>query len=190
MLARLSNPNFQSEVTQTNGFLVYVFKDSHVERAIGSLSYYLNANAPYFFIDQDGILKRDGSFLTGRYTITKIHKVIGRSNLFRRIGFDMPLRITKTHFERTARILIEAKNVFENKFGSNRFFVVLYPDSKRSKWFENRLSKEGIGCLDYSNLFDMKDPKHHLPNDGHPSPLSHRDIAIRLVSDLQTAGEI
>jgi hypothetical protein len=191
MLATLQRDTFAREITEPQGMLVYLFNDDQIPRAVGSMRVH-NAWAhhlPFYTLDAQHRLVRRGNFTSGRPLVAWFYWALGASQMARYFGVDFPRTLTEEHFTLTARILAEARDAFRRTFHSDRFYVLLYPGSKRAKRLIPALVQAGIPYLDYTALFDPHQPAFHIVGDGHPTPTAHRTVATRVAHDLGLMNE-
>jgi len=189
MLAKLQSYEIIKEVEVNGGhaILVYVFQNSHINRAIGSM--YTSGwthQMPYYLIDSNDNLIRKGSFESGRPVVTFLYRLARSSELVKYSGITFP-RIREEHIRITARIIEESRNTFREKFHSDDFYVLIHPGSGfRGRRLIPYFESAGIKYLDYSNLIDRTKKKFRLQEgDGsHPTALSHKIVAERLVKDI------
>jgi hypothetical protein len=191
LLARLESGTLRSEVEGDSGVGVYLFIDSHVNRAIGSLVVYTGwaHHAPHYVLDASGEPVRRGSLTTGRPFTALVQSVLGRSQLLRTFRIELPPRITDDHVDLTARILARAARLLRQQLGGGRFVVVAFPGSTLAGRLGAALDARGVELLDYSRLLDYAQPEHHIAHDWHPTPLTNRRLAQRLVADLGLAAD-
>jgi len=187
ILAELENINFQSEVREKNGILIYVFIDDHVHRAIGSSSVWgWKFHGVYYRQAEDGKLVRAGSFLTGKPFLTRIYQILGKSRILRVLKISFPIRIRDPHIKLAASAIWQIKENFNAQYPRGEFYVLIYPSSQFGGRLIDYLKGMGIRYLDYRHLFFNNDPRFRLPEgDDHPSALAHKTIAEKLVEDLE-----
>lgn len=187
LLAKLETGTLPEEVDQDEGTLLYVFIDSHVNRAIGSFVVYTGwANAtPHYALDDTGIPVRRGSLTTGRPLRSVVYSVLGLSPSLRYLGVEIPFTITDRHVAFTAAILERSAELFEQSFERARFVVVLFPGSALADQIGAALRDRDVDYLDYSALLDWNDPRYFIPEDWHPAPETYRILAERLARDLR-----
>lgn len=190
VLARLESGQLRREVRQPEGRGVYLFIDSHVNRAIGSLVVYTRWAwaVPHYAIDPSGTPVRRGTLTTGRPLRSIVYATLGMSAIVRELGFEIPLWITDDHVEATARLLARASELLGRQLRSRGLTVVIFPGSRHAERLRHHLAARGVETLDYSALLDWEDPRYFIPEDWHPSPLTNRILAERLVEDLGLAG--
>jgi hypothetical protein len=187
LLARLEAGGVREQVAEDQGSLVYVFIDSHVNRAVGSLVVYSGwaDTAPHYELTRDGTPIRRGSFTTGRFWTSLLYNALGRSAAVRLFRIEHPFAIGEPQVEFAARLFARAQELFQDEFGAQRFAVLLFPGSELAAPMRAALARHGVESLDYSALLDFQEPDHHLPVDRHPSALAYRRIAGRLGRDLR-----
>ena len=184
MLMQLRREEMRAEIAEPEGIAVYVFIDHHVDRVTGrsdALWGYL-WDGPYFTLD-DGELTYRGGFRWNRTAQSLINYAVSRSHTLGYFNRSFS-PVTDASLDLTARIIVEARDAFAAKFGSDAFYVVFYPQAWRAPTMIARLEPAGVKVLDYSHLFDGLAENPFIPDDGHPGPAGHRIVARRLVSDL------
>ncbi|MDM8531041.1 hypothetical protein QUF63_07700 [Anaerolineales bacterium HSG25] len=192
MLAKLESDALRDELptlaTSNKITLIYVFIDAHVERAIGSM-YVHNAwgdKMPYYTIDWSGNLIRQGNFTTGRPIIATLYKQLPNSEIASYFNVTIPPRLTDRHYKFTAQLIAAARDTFQDKFGSDQFYVVVYPDE--GDYFEDiqpHFETAGLNVLNYDKRMKL-DPEAGLgiKNDGHPTGKAHQQVARWIIEDL------
>jgi len=181
MLAKLQSDEITEEVDQAgHGVSVYTFIDGHVPRVIGSMrALYFVRYHPYYTLDRDDRLVRRGSFTSGRPILTRLYWLISKSQTLKYFRIDWP-RVNENHIRLTARIISESRRLFREKFGSDAFYVLIYPGAiYYGKRLIPYLEQADIKYLDYSDL-----PSEKIPYDGHPTAKAHQAVAKRLVKYL------
>jgi len=186
LLARLESGSLRGEVGEREGDLVYLFIDSHVNRAIGSLVVYNGwaHSAPNYEIDATGEVVRRGTLTTGKPLTALAYSMLGLSQVLRHFRVEIPPVITDAHVEFTAQIFARSAVLFREQFGSGRFVVVMFPGSTLAGRLRLALERLGVEFLDYSQLFDYQQPEYHLPEDWHPTARANQVMAQRLDADL------
>lgn len=77
------------------------------------------------------------------------------------------------------------KSEFSAKYENSQFYVIFNPiTAKTSDRMKKLLSDFGVEFLDYSKVWDPKNPASVIP-EGHPSPLVYRLVAEQLAKDLR-----
>ena len=126
----------------------------------------------------------------GRPLITLAYFFWTKSNLATYFGVDLPLRYSRNDYRLTATILKESGRRLAEQLHLRRFVVVLgqvYNEPQRRVIDDVRdaLVREGVAHLDYTRLFDTRDPRYRLSDlDYHNSAEANRIMATRLVADL------
>lgn len=186
LLARLESGRLRAEVEEQSGLLVYLFIDSHVNRAIGSLEVYTGwaHEAPHYALDARGEPVRRGNLTTGRPATALALSVLGKSQLLRYFRVELPPVITDDHVDFTARLFARSAALFHEQFGGGRFVVVAFPGSKLAGRLGHALDARGIEFVDLSRLLDYGQPEYHLAHDWHPTALTNQKLAERIVGEL------
>jgi hypothetical protein len=184
MLANLQRENITAEIEESQGLLIYIFINEHVLRAIGSMGIHVQRGEvmPYYYIDTDGKLKRNGDLVSGRPVLSVLYNVVGSSQILKFFHFDLPLEPGDRDFQTTARIIEEARNVYREKFHNDQFYVLIFPGLGVPELLPY-LDAAGVKYLDYSHLPQMYDEDFWL-GEGHPTAKAHRLVAEKLVQEL------
>jgi len=165
---------------------VYLFIDGHIGRAIGSV-YVVNRygrRAPYFRLEDDELVVRRGSYLSGRFFTSITFWALGKSVILRELGFDWPRPGSSRSLRITAGIVRAASSEFAARTGGGRFYMVVYPGSR---WGAEVARQAGVTVLDYTELFDPLESDYVIEGDGHPSAYAIPQLAGRLAQDLATS---
>lgn len=183
MLAKLQSDELLAEIPEEQGILIYTFIDHHINRAIGDMRWHLDRGyaVPYYTIDSEDNLVRKGTLVSGRPFTSLVYTILGTSQTLQYFKLNLP-KINDEHYRQTARILEESRNVFEDKFGSEDFYILLYPGNGEK--LKPYLEKANVKYLDYSHLFDPSQTGFTIEGDGHPTPQAHKIIAEQLTRDL------
>lgn len=194
MLARLEGEKIRADIKENDGLLIYLFNDWDVLRVIGNAKLVATHGGgyPYYTYDAMGNLIRKNDFNHGRFILTKIYKLLAKSNFVNYFKIDFPLVITDEHIKLTADIIKDARNNFKTKFKSDNFYVVIYPRSKQcGKKIIPYLEEAGIRYLDFSDLLDkplmeekLSRDLFYIKGDEHPTARLHEMVAKKLVQEL------
>lgn len=186
MLAKLEKNGIRKEVAEKKGALIFQFIDSHIERIAGAPQYYDSFSHPYYSLDKNGALKHQGNFLTGRPYKTMLYRILGRAGLLSPFGMELGFTPREKHYRLTEAIFNEARLKFKEKFGSDEFYVLIFPDKKSSitRNMTERLERSEVRCLNYLDLFDGTLDKYQIPNDGHPNALADLLMAKQIAKDF------
>jgi hypothetical protein len=188
MLAQLQRAEMKTEVGEDDGILVYTFIFEHIGRAIGAMRIHAQRGdvMPYYYIDRQNNLVRQGDFASGRPLVSVLYTAAGASQTLRFFNIDLPPRLRAQDLEITARLLEESRDIYRQKFGSDQFLVVIYPGLGQPELLPY-LQAAGIRYLDYSALPAAVEPDFWL-GEGHPTAKAHKMVAEKLVQDLGLAG--
>ena len=178
-LALIQSRDLQSEIAEQNGVLIHLFIDDHVQRLIGSrrLIKLWASNFPYYYLEND-ILKRDGSFWSGRHFQTRFYRAISQSAFIDLFDIDFPWYVSDSHLELFRAVLHEAKNEFKRQFPEGRFIVVIGPGSKLAPRIVSVLAESKIEVLDLSDLLDKDEKRYKIHwTEGHPNGTYYFEMA-------------
>ncbi len=187
LLTMLQTNNLQTQIKESNGRLIYLFIDDHLPRLIGSrrLIKMWARDFPYFFIE-NGALKQDGTFTTGRPFTTAIYRILTQSAFIDLFDIDIPWSISDRHLELAAKVFAAAQHEFLNQYPKGDFVIVIAPNSTLAPRLIPQLKKEGVPYLDYSQLLDREKPEYKLfRTEGHPNGLYYQHIAQKLAGDME-----
>jgi hypothetical protein len=168
---------------------IYVFIPNHVRRVIGSYSIIRwSRHAPYYPLDATGQPVRRGSFQSDRAGLTRLYDFLHGDYVLRYGGVDFPPWLAPRHFEHCAALLEAAAARFKAQFGSDRFWVVLFPDAPGNEFdpavIAPYLRDRGIAVLDYSRLFaGVDEPLFYGPHDSHPRARAYALLADAMARD-------
>jgi hypothetical protein len=188
MLARLEQPTFSSEISETDGLAVYMFIDAHVERAIGSMYVYnaWGADMPYYTVNWRGELEQQGSFRTGRPVLSTLYSRLAETEFARYYNLNIPGRLRKGHYWLTARIIAEARDEFLQHYPDGQFYVAVYPDE--GDYFEDiapYLAEFQLKVLNYDEWLKLEaETGTAIKGDGHPTGTAHKQVAEWITQDL------
>jgi hypothetical protein len=185
-VAALERPLIRSEIPEETGALVYLYLDLLVERAIPTMMEYFNwgPDAPYYALNERGQVERKGPMPLEEPTRTAIYKWLWKSEVLKFLVLDYPFFFSDGHYELMAKIFAKAKQVYEEKFQNDNFYIVLYPGSKSGKRIIPLLEKLNVKYLDYSNLFNPEEGYRLGLGDLHPNARANQILAEKLSADL------
>lgn len=186
MLAQLQSEDLKKEINEKHGILIYTFIDHHIDRAIGTLRVYnqWGLRIPFYTIDDHDRLVRKGSFTSGRPFLSLLYWGMGKSQILKAYGVNVPSRIREDHIRLTARIIEESRNAFKKQFPSGEFYLLLYPGVRRGKEMIPYFERAGVKYLDYSSLIKWPYQEFTIEDDSHPTAKGHRIVAAQLAQDL------
>jgi hypothetical protein len=191
VIERIQKNYLWRNIKESQGQAVYVFFNDHFNRVFGRMSAVgtWGADLPYIFEDEPGHFKVNGSFAQERPFYTRLSRYLASLEFTHFFHLDFPPRFTRFHFEQYAKIILQMKNEYLNRFPGQRFAVAFYPGSvsSLSSYLIPELEKLGISYLDYTpfelSQYTMKPTQHRY--DGHPSAEAHRLWGEVLARDLQ-----
>lgn len=184
--------------------LVFVFVPGHVRRAIGSMRVVTGwaRHFPYYALEDGGpALAYRGTFTSGRPWRARLYSVLSKEAILKYYDVDIPVGIGDHHIAFVARMMAESRAIFEKRFKTDDFYVVIYPNHPRDEFDGGRLAphleREGVRFLDYSDFFaegddgddrDDGDDGYWLEYDLHPAAKAHRRLGEQLANDLDLGG--
>lgn len=186
VLTLLQESDIRNQIQESNGMLIYPLISTHVQRAIGSMIVYSTwgYSMPYYYVDTDGSLKRDRNFTAGRPLRSMFYSLIGRSQLFKYLGLDLPFNVSEQNYRLTATIIGAAKSAYEEQFGNENFYVLIWPGATSGKELIPYLEKQGIRYLNYFSRIDFGEEKYQIQGDGHPSSYAQQALAQFIAEDI------
>ncbi|MCC6487772.1 MAG: hypothetical protein IT364_09750 [Candidatus Hydrogenedentes bacterium] len=189
MLAQLEKPALPEELEAPADIALYVFIPAHIRRCYGSMTV-MNRWGSYFpcyGVHGDSVL-REGNFREAQPWRLWWFRVLGHEQIMKRYNMDVPLRITDAQVRYTAALIVAARNRFKDRFGSDRFQVVIWPRHPRDETPGTRiipfLQAEGVHVLNYWDAPEAGDPRFLIPHDLHPAAFAHESIARRICEDI------
>ncbi len=191
MLATLQSDAITAQIPEKEGIGIYVFIDAHVERAIGSMYVHnaWGAEMPYYTVVWSGNVEKQGNFTTGRPVTANLYQWLGDTEFARYYNLNIPGTLRAGHYWTTARIIAEARDTYKEKFNSDQFYVVVYPDE--GDYLEDigpYFEEFGLKVLNYDEWLKL-DPDEGLAfkGDGHPTGKANRIVAQWIAADLGLA---
>jgi hypothetical protein len=195
LLALARAGRLRREVPEPDGYAVFFLIPAHIGRVVGSskVSTGWGRHFPYYEMNDRGALVAHGDFVHGRPLTTLAYYFWTKSHLAAYFGVDLPVRHTAYDYRLTARIFKESSRLLAQQVPLRGCVVVLghvYNDVQLgvSQGIREALAGEGVAYLDYTRLFDTRDPQYRLSgSDYHNSAKANRIIATQLVADLGIA---
>jgi len=190
MLALLEPGRLPQEVKSNKGVAVYYFIYDHFNRAVGTMGRPWIYGFPYYRLDKDGVVQRDGSFKTGRALITYfyyfLYAMVDKSNFCHLINFSLSSKLTLKDIQLTVEIIKKAKQLYEEQF-NGKFYVLIYPfDENRDPYlneFVSLLKENGIAVLNFP-LPKNEKSDYVIKHDGHPNAKLNEYLTDNLVQVL------
>lgn len=196
MLAKLQSGSLSKEISQKKGLLIYGYMGEqsvgHIDRAVGTLyTFGWTRYFPFYFLDRDGKLARNGDFDTGRPIRSLVYRMLRKSAIVRVFGINYPLGVADKDVDLTARIIEESCRVYRKDFLDQPFYVLIFPGAVESttRKLVSKLQKAGIHCLDYTALSQFADPEYRIAGDEHPSVQWNKELAGLIVRDLRLGDD-
>lgn len=167
--------------------MIYLFLHVHIRRTLGvkSVAESFGQYFPWYEL-KDGNPVRMGQF-DDRPRMwpgdqKEMRRAKGTRNYYGEYLLQRDARLV-------GRLIEETKRLFESRFDSLGFFVVLFPERQGplTDAVADHCRKAGIKVLDYRNLLrPIKDyDDYFIPHDGHPRPITHGRVAKQLRVDLR-----
>lgn len=187
MLAILESDRLPQEITEPRGLGIYLYlEDVHEGRVVGDMDIVngFGADFPYYRLNSDQTVTRQGTFATGRPVTHWLYSVLGSSQTRAWLGLNFPRR-SAAHFALTAAVVKNARDLFLSQFPDSRFVVAVYPKPGLHRRSLQLMVDAGVEVVDLSTLFDPGADEMHFAGDGHPTPLANQTVAEALVRELK-----
>lgn len=166
MLALIQENGFHQQISQKEGFFIYVYIDSHIDRAAGLLpSLRWNKDTPNFDLDGANHLVRNGTLASAHPIRLTFYNFIDQILVFlgrRKIIFP---NIGTKETEYTCQLIEESKNEFLKQYPTSQFFTYIHPHSGMNAGVELCLKRKNIPIL-YSKPLPSDT---FILGDGHPN---------------------
>lgn len=198
MLALIENGSLSSQVSSTEGIVVYVFIRHHIERAVGRPPWTLNF--PDYGLNEAGKLERKGSFKESRPLYSGYRRfmyfLLDKSRFLRVVYLNLPKKeITPEEVNLTFEIIKKSRDVYESQFNGT-FYVLIHPlyNVDENEDIIRLLQNEGIPVLNYemkdidvslsnSSLLERAE-KYAIYGDWHPNYETNKILSKLIVRDL------
>lgn len=170
-----------SDISKSEGLVVYTAINDHIERSVCNISCYgksyrdwVLGKSNYQYDPESQSMVNVGSFENSRPVTTMIFGVLNKIGLIDSINF--PTKYSNEQLESYVMMVAEMKKISKEKFNSD-FYFVFYPGNYGDDWERIKpiLKKYSIKFLDLSKM-DFKAAtggRHSIILDGHPTKLSH-----------------
>jgi hypothetical protein len=188
----LQQDQLRQEIKEPTGLAVYTFICPHLRRAIGASEVHnaWGGVMPYFSLDRQGKLIRQGNFVSGRPFISILYNLVGSSEAAKYFNVRLPAGLSEPHFRLTVTMIEAAQAAFAAKFPRGDFYVLFYPEQRDcGQQLRPYLAARGLKYLDYSELFEPGQAADLAIPDGHPTAQAYHLVAEQLVRDLGLAAE-
>lgn len=190
MLDELSSELLSRAVKERRAKAVYIFLHEHINRTVGTprVAGRFGRRFPWYEYDREtDVLSRKGSFADrpGRPAAPSSVELV---DYFRDFHGELTSR---DDAGLATRVIEEAKKLFEQRFDSQGFYVLLFPGRQggHTDYVAEHLRASGVAVLDYRDVLkgDVDHDDFFFPHDGHPKPAAYGVLADRLFTDLGCA---
>ncbi len=181
----------ETQIPQKKAIAIFSFHHEHINRAVGTprIVKSFGKTFPWYEVDEaTGRPVRKGNFSqrpaqpsnSGSKLVDAMRDFHGET-------------LTKKDARLAALLLDEARILFEKKFQSEGFYLLVYPGRQDSLTDDvvNFCKEHGAKILDYRNMLGTPDKidydRWFIPGDGHPTPDLHKKVAEQIVRDLNAA---
>jgi len=185
MLANLQKANLKDEIKEKDGVAFYTYISPHINRAIGDMQTYnaWGAEMPYYYEKDDSIVRK-GTFTSGRWFVSKIYTLLGRSSIIKYFKINIPFKIRERHYRFVAKMIKASYNQYVKTFENENFYIIIFPGETED--MIPYLKEQNLKYLDYTRLFDRWNPKYcFMPYDMHPRPVADAIFAKQLSKDIK-----
>lgn len=170
-----------TDISKSEGLVVYTAIYDHIERSVCNLSCYgksyrdwVLGKSNYQYDPESQSMVNVGSFESSRPVTSMIFGVLNKIGLIDSINF--PTKYSDEQLESYVMMVAEMKKVSKEKFNSE-FYFIFYPGNYGDDWERIKpiLKKYSIKFLDLSKM-DFKEAtggRHSIILDGHPTKLSY-----------------
>jgi hypothetical protein len=194
MLAKLETKHFPIEIREKRGIAFYGYMGQpvigHIDRAVGTLHVHgWTKYFPYYYLDENGVLQQNGSFMTGRPLRSKLFNILRHTAIVRVLKLNYPFHINDDDVKLTAKIIEESKKAFVAQFPGSGFYVIIFPgaDPHTTEKLISALRTAGINYLDYSRLQEFSQEDYRIAGDEHPSEKWNERLAQIIAGDVNEA---
>lgn len=179
----------KEDILEDKGAAVYLYNHFHVNRVTGSMSHtsWNEGDSPYLYINDKNEVVADGKFSTKRTFITKLYQLLNMSSTLGYFKVNLPFTefTPEEDYQNFLFRVIEASaDLYKEKFGSDNFFVIIYPGNPNKEQVIKFLEEKNIKYLDYTNIFDYSQGEEYSFKDGHPNLKGSEVLAEQLEKDL------
>jgi hypothetical protein len=187
MLAIIESGKLKQEVKEEQGIGVYIYlPEVHESRVIGEMEIVnsFGADFPYYYLDIEKNLHRNGQFSTGRKITNTIYSALGKSRTRQYFGLNFPRR-QEAHYELTAALIVRSATLFKEQFPNSEFCVSVYPNQLTPPLpILNNLKTLDIKIMDFSKILDPTHEENQFVGDGHPTPKANAILATSISKSL------
>lgn len=193
MFLQLDRDSIFSDIQEPVQLVVYTFIPHQMDRLIGRMrvSTTWGGTLPCLTRSEKGIEFR-GSFEDSGLWRQSLYSLASRSALLKTLKIDLPIRITASHYEFAAEVVLASALKVKARFPQARFLVLIYPRESSASEAGQAFSARGLEVLQLDSElpsdFAMS-PKYNLP-DRHPTAASYELVAAALARYLASVKEV
>jgi len=182
--AKIRQVSLAEEIREKEGICIYEFIDEHIDRTVGTMEVYnlWAQDCPYYYLN-DNMIRRNGTFTTGRPLRSVVYAILGKSYLLKLLKFNLSCKYNSYDLALTAGLIKGSDSLFRRHYKQSRFIVLFYPGTEYVDEMIPYLEYYGIEYLDYSSFFELTG-KYKIPGDYHPTEEASKTIAVQLCKDL------
>lgn len=186
LLALLENRKINKQINEKEGLGLYVFINDHIDRSVPNIFYAASMFFMPYYEYQDGRLKRNGSFITGKPIETNIYRAADRMQLYQHFPFPSQ-KYNEYHYNYICDMIQLAQEKFMEQFPKAEFYVLFHPQhSSYAEGLAPCLDHRQIKYLIFNNLFSPGEERlYTVPYDGHPNATANYKIAEAIVKRLK-----
>ncbi|MCB0384007.1 MAG: hypothetical protein KDD43_01340 [Bdellovibrionales bacterium] len=188
VMAQAENIDFQSQISQKKGLVIYLFPTYHVDRLLGGLQTIDWAGGlPYYRIVDNQVV-RSGFIHEDRWVYAKSAMAWNKTFLRHKLKLTGPFEISEKDLEFACRVVAEVRNKVRSHFEEMEFLLVLHPHSEGQD-LSFCLARHDIKWLDLRQAF--KDYDHRevaIKGDGHTSYFGNKVLAEKIEQHLRGMG--
>lgn len=138
MYSQIKNSDLYNEVPEKSGYLVYVYIDHHVRRAIGDSSVLMGdgwaVGLPHYELVNNSLVEYGN--MIERQPLTNIYRFISHSNIGRTFNINLPVDSTY-QIQLAAELILQSKYEYLRNFPNGKFLVYLHP--MREGWYTEEM---------------------------------------------------
>lgn len=181
---------FWDGIKEREGAAAFIFMDDHINRALGTMSVTGNwgQNMPYVVENENGLLEVKGTFQTDRAFTTNLYSWLWQSEIVKAFGINLPWKTTQRDFDFIARIYMQIKALYQQRFPNQKFLVVGYPGahSFAMPFLKRSFEARGVDYVDNSEFFleQYTEKPVSIKYDLHPTAEANKIWAPVLAEDL------
>lgn len=166
--------------------LVYVYMTSHIDRAAGTLpSYEWLADTPLYVKNEEGRMDYVSSMKEANPWRNLFLEYMDKVHWLWNFGGERIFpRMTQKDYDYVCDLIVEMKNVWQDRVPHGRFLVYVHPMSNPFPEFESCFEKRGLKTY-RSHLTGIEAGGHIIKGDGHPNHRTNRVVAEQILEVLR-----